>query len=626
MGTNGYMTQSWGTSTIPAEAFGPTTPPPGPQLGELLGGAVQIVLPSTDTTGAADTLALQRAVAALGGTGGTVYMTAGIFYVKTGQLTILQSSGTVFLAGAGIGSTVIYAIGGGDTIRMYNPVSPPGGFTGLTVYGGGVLDLTIDGSLASPGAVGLHIGDGEHYQVRVQIQHFNGAGSVGLWIDNSVWWTEKGMWQGVFVDCTTAVQQTKTGGTATNSNAENDFDWIFFLKPSQNAIVMQGISHYIGRLKCRGVFNMGAGNTGVWLTADATSSINYCLLDVAVNTGSTGALGPQTMNTSNGFSFLGNYGRLVFYGGNWVPGNVTWANNQSNYHFAGEIIGDANIAPASVVGGTSAASLVLAGSPVVYAQGSFIGSTGHINDFMGDFFTTTLSANITVGLGGGSQGSTPGPQRKTIIIKQAAAGGPWTVTWPTNGAPTTTAPTVIWPGGSAPAMPAAAGAVMIVELATLDGATWYGWTPSLAPSAPVGVQPADPTGTTSTVAVMMGLGQAGGQAAIYTPTGTGLVAVTVTGYLSIATGVAICQISGRWGTPASAAPANGAALTGTRFGGSGDQAIRPSATGSGQPFALTGVLAIGAGNSAWVDLSLLTGSSSDLASLHSISVTFVEVA
>jgi hypothetical protein len=622
--TDGYQGQSWGLSSIPAE--GPNPAQYAPKVGQLLGGAVQVVLPSGDHSGASDTAALQAAITAVSVTGGTVYLARGAYYVSTGQLTVLQNNGTVFLAGAGIGATVIYAIGGGDTIRMYNPTSPPGGFTGLAVYGGGVLDLTIDGSLASAGATGLHIGDGEHYQVRVQIQHFNGAGSTGLWIDNSVWWTEKGMWHGVFVDCTTAVLQTKTGGTATNSNAENDFDWIFFLKPSQNAIVMQGISLYIGRLKCRGVFNMGTGNTGVWLTADAASSINYCLLDVALNTGSTGALGPQTMNTSNGFSFLGNYGRLVFYGGNWVPGNVTWANNQSNYHFAGEIFGDANIAPASVVGGTSAASLVLAGSPVVYAQGSFTGSTGHINDFMGDFFTTTLSSNITVGLGGGSQGSTPGPQRKTIVIKQAASGGPWTVSWPVNGAPTTTAPTVIWPGGSAPAMPAAPGAVMIVELVTFDGATWYGWTPSLQPSAPAGVHPADPAGTTSTTAVMMGLGQAGGQAAIYTPTGTGLVVVTVTGYLSIATGVAICQISGRWGTPASAAPANGAALTGTRFGGSGDQAIRPSATGSGQPFALTDVIDIGAGNSAWVDLSLLTGSSSDQASLHSISVSFAEVA
>jgi hypothetical protein len=65
-------------------------------------------------------------------------------------------------------------------------------------------------------------------------------------------------------------------------------------------------------------------------------------------------------------------------------------------------------------------------------------------------------------------------ERKTVIIIQAAAGGPFTVTWPHTGSPTVSSPTVNWAGGAAPTMSAGAGAEDVYNLVTYDGATWYG--------------------------------------------------------------------------------------------------------------------------------------------------------
>lgn len=443
--------------------------------GQVTTPASTILAPTGDTTGVKDTSTFSSLVsAAAAGSGGTITLGAGSFYINSNQVTARMSGGPVFITGAGIGTTTLYVLGSGDGLRMFNPTSPPGGFTGLTVFGGGVLDLTLDGSLASAGATGLHIGDGECYQVRCQIQHFNGASSTGLHIDNSVWWTEKGTWRVKFVDTTTAVLQTTASGN--NSNAENDFDWVFFLKPNQNAINMQGIAHYLGRLKCRGVFNQGGtANTGVFLTMDASSAINNCLVDVALNLGSTGAV-PQTMNLTTGASLQSNNGRLVFNGtSGWTSSNIVWSSNVTAFNFFGDVFGDSNIASG---GGTPTTPnqpcAIAAGTPVVYAKAFARASDGKINDFCGDFFDFgTLTASITVGLGGSGSGSAAGPQRKTIRAKQAS-GTAFTLTWPHNASPSGTAPTVLWSGGTAPTMTASANAVDIYKLETFDGATWYG--------------------------------------------------------------------------------------------------------------------------------------------------------
>jgi hypothetical protein len=89
----------------------------------------------------------------------------------------------------------------------------------------------------------------------------------------------------------------------------------------------------------------------------------------------------------------------------------------------------------------------------------------------GDFFKETLSANATISWGG--QNPQQGPQRKTIILTQAA-GAVYTVTWPHQASPTAANPTVLWAGGTPPTMTRTKNAVDVYYLETYDGVTWYG--------------------------------------------------------------------------------------------------------------------------------------------------------
>ncbi|HEV2376230.1 MAG TPA: hypothetical protein VGS19_29180 [Streptosporangiaceae bacterium] len=85
---------------------------------------------------------------------------------------------------------------------------------------------------------------------------------------------------------------------------------------------------------------------------------------------------------------------------------------------------------------------------------------------------------------------------------------------------------------------------------------------------PVSLNPADPTGTSSTGLVMMGLAAAASSPWVYTPLSNGLVRAEVSGYPATATGAAAVSVGARYGTaggPATtvAAGSNGAAAIST---------------------------------------------------------------
>lgn len=82
----------------------------------------------------------------------------------------------------------------------------------------------------------------------------------------------------------------------------------------------------------------------------------------------------------------------------------------------------------------------------------------------GNSFAVTLTENVTtVTLSNPPASGNHG--QISILFTQDGTGG-WTVTWPAS---------VLWPGGTAPTISAAASAVDRVSLATVDGGTtWYG--------------------------------------------------------------------------------------------------------------------------------------------------------
>lgn len=112
--------------------------------------------------------------------------------------------------------------------------------------------------------------------------------------------------------------------------------------------------------------------------------------------------------------------------------------------------------------------------------------------------------------------------------------------------------------------------------------------------------PTNPTGTTSTTGVMMGI------AGAITPVVTGRVFIMISGTLNNTTGDAGAQVQLRTGT--GAAPANGAALTGTTRGGP----VKGQATSSGAtttplitPFSCNAIVTgLTVGTAIWIDVEL----------------------
>lgn len=440
--------------------------------------------PSGDKTGAADAARINGAIASLPVTGGAVTLTAGNWYLVPGAVVISQQA-PVYLLGAGRGVTIINAVAGaaGDVIRMLNPVANTGGGSPGT-FGGGVGGLTIDGTSAAAASCGLHIGDIEGAQLDVCVQNFTGAGDIGFHIDNTIWWTEKLAGQIYSVNNTSGVvfDMSGLGSSVQNSHAYDDLLIKTECGSGQNGVIFQGGAvFYNGNLKIRGNYNTGSSaNACLTITGLAAngpdvgiySQIRDSRLDIQVESNgltpfpTTLSFGSVSAGTEN--AILRCSGIMDFFN-TWSGANVfgNSVNATGAIAFDGWVSGDTNLGPAGP--GLSLAAAQLYGTGFVT-----VAATTQVPTQIGDvFFFTIGSVNVTVSLIGYLSGCSAGPQRKTIIIKQNSAGSK-TVTWPHNASPTLALPTVLWAGGTPPTMTAAANAVDVYDLETLDGITWYG--------------------------------------------------------------------------------------------------------------------------------------------------------
>jgi hypothetical protein len=433
-----------------------------------------------DPAGAADSAAAwQAAMNALPASGGAVIVPPGTY--KLASTVTNAVTPTYIVCPGGRWATTANYTGSGDCIRMLNTTAGGGGF-----WGGGVTGLYINGSAASAGACGLHIGDGEQYYLDVAVEHFNGAGSIGVHLDNTVWWTEKCHGTIFARDCTSHVVFDVTGATtSTSSFGYLDLTCYLYAQANQDGVVVQnGAYPYHGRLAIKGNFQGSASavtNAVLRITgtipaghpgAGNRAQVTRCQLDIQAEV-QTAANQPSTIifgGSAGQNAILGCYGIMDFTQGTgtFTQTNLPAATNSNTFIYSGPVLGDVSLNPAGIL--PAAASI----GPHVSGRSFINGSNGNTFPNSGDFFSATLAASITVNLNPSAAATIAAPQRKTIIIKQAAAGGPYTVTWPHTGSPTTSAPTVNWAGGTAPTMTATANAVDVYKLETYDGATWYG--------------------------------------------------------------------------------------------------------------------------------------------------------
>jgi hypothetical protein len=307
-------------------------------------------------------------------------------------------------------------------------------------------------------------------------------------------WCEKSHFKVMLINNANAVV-FNTGPYAFNSFGYSDYDFIIYANPNQNGVTLQnGASIYHARLAIRGNFTWtsGGAQTSAVLTLTGTvpatapisannpSSITSSRLDIQVEVnGGSGTFAPQTLSLGSVNTIEACWGIIDFAGGTgfFVPSNFVPAISATPYQFqfTGVISGDANLNPAETFGsGNSLAAFINVG-PVVYGQAPmfFSSPSAYPTPNVADFFPLTLSVNTTI-IPSSAGGYVAAPQRKILVITQAASGGPYTVTWAASGTPTTSAPNVAWDGGSPPVMSSAANAVDVYELVTLDGAHWYG--------------------------------------------------------------------------------------------------------------------------------------------------------
>jgi hypothetical protein len=145
------------------------------------------------------------------------------------------------------------------------------------------------------------------------------------------------------------------------------------------------------------------------------------------------------------------------------------------------------------------------------------------------------------------------------------------------------------------------------------------------PAASASFKPANPTGTTSLTLVMMGLGAAGGgQSCLYTPATTGIVEVTLNGWVNIAVATNQITVGARYGT--GTAPANAAAVTGTRFGSNTDPVCSPSAVTKYMTATFNDIITgLTPGTQYWFDYALATNNASDAVTVISVTCTLKEL-
>jgi hypothetical protein len=130
--------------------------------------------------------------------------------------------------------------------------------------------------------------------------------------------------------------------------------------------------------------------------------------------------------------------------------------------------------------------------------------------------------------------------------------------------------------------------------------------------------PANPTGVTGTTALMQGLGST----ITYTPLKTGIIKITFTALASNNTAGDGFSATMAYGT--GAAPANGAAATGTIVG----RTVTGISSAAGQPNSITIIARVSGltvGTAIWVDIQLAANVASTTASLANIGCVIEEL-
>lgn len=224
------------------------------------------------------------------------------------------------IKGAGLGATVIDYHGSGDCFRVHDTATTNPGTAGP------IDGLTILGWNAHPKAVGLHVGDILNLQLNVAVAGFNQPGSIGIHAENQSTYSERGHWNVVVEQCTTAV--LFEGTSPTNSFDYSTYNIVTVCMADQDGVVIRNDCQLAGvDFALKGNFVAGPTNSGTVLTIGETPTDASQLIgaiNVFVETDGAG-VGHKNIQRGPAALFQGD-GMLVF--GGWAvpftPGTTAW--------------------------------------------------------------------------------------------------------------------------------------------------------------------------------------------------------------------------------------------------------------------------------------------------------------
>jgi len=297
-----------------------------------------------DPTGGTDsTSAFQGAITAAAGA--PVYVPPGT-YTIAGNLTATVMP--FYMYGSGRRITVINQTGSGDMLRVYRA----GSYLGYP--SGEITGITINGSSAAAGACGLHLGDVFQFRLDVEVTHYSGAGSIGVHLDNTRYWTEQLHGQIFAQFCTTGVMFDNSANIT--GSATGSFD-----RANLDIYIDQG-GFGDGVTLANGAF-ITDGHLGIWgnfvtattqyaclrLTgsdAGGFSSLATVDLQIGVELDDTVHLAPYTIffgSTSN--TIYACTGRVAFGFEPWTASNA----HSNSFRFQGIILGDFNLTSSDAI-------------------------------------------------------------------------------------------------------------------------------------------------------------------------------------------------------------------------------------------------------------------------------------
>ena len=263
-----------------------------------------------DPTGVADsTTAISDAVSALSSAGGVIYFPTGTYKVSS---TITIDIAGVTLQGDGLWSSVINYTGSGDCIRMYSSLAYTSGL------GGGIKGITIDGTSASAGACGVHVGDIYQLEWDVGVRKFQGTSSKGIWFDNQYYYAEDmhgHVWAQQNTRNVVFDNSANVGGNATGSFARTLLDIVLDCKGVGDGVtLLDGANVYDSRLTITGNMDWGAAqHYALNITGQASYSFTATHASPCVFTASGSYYSNGTYVALSGGSLPGGFTAQSYY-------------------------------------------------------------------------------------------------------------------------------------------------------------------------------------------------------------------------------------------------------------------------------------------------------------------------